>query len=71
MILISQKSSAGFDPFAGQPTGDGQLETTLFDTSNKPITPGLGKFSKLVTMKGGEYFFVPSISALSDTLGSA
>lgn len=63
-------STAGFDPFAAQPPNDGQLHTTLFDANNKAIAPGLGDFHKLVTMKGGEYFFVPSISALTGTLGS-
>ena len=61
---------AGFDPFTAQPKSDGQLEITLFDTDSKPIASGLGKFPKLVTMKGGEYFFVPSISALTSALGS-
>lgn len=64
-------STAGFDAFAAQPPNDGKLHTTLFHTSNKAIAPGLGDFPKLVTMKGGEYFFVPSISALTSTLGSA
>jgi hypothetical protein len=62
---------AGYDPFIAQPPNGKQLQTTLFDKNDNVITPGLGNFPKLVTMKGGEYFFVPSISALSGELGSA
>ncbi|ERF74220.1 hypothetical protein EPUS_03410 [Endocarpon pusillum Z07020] len=64
-------STAGFDPFTAQPPNDGQLHITMFDPSEKKLDTGLGHFPKLVTMKGGEYFFVPSISALTGTLGSA
>ena len=62
---------SGYDPLIGQPPNDGDLHITMFDRNETDVTPGLGKFPKLVTMKGGEYFFVPSISALSNPLGSA
>ena len=61
---------AGLDPFTAQPPSNGKFEITLLDKDNKPKTIGLETFPKLVTMKGGEYFFVPSISALTSTLGS-
>lgn len=63
------KPNAGFDVFAAQPKS-GKLPITLFDQNQKPIASGLPDFDKLVTMKGGEYFFVPSIDALKKTLGS-
>ena len=69
-------ADAGFDPFAAQPPGKGLLTTTLFaaaktgtQTSTR-LPKQLDAFEKLVTMRGGQYFFVPSISALRDTLGS-
>jgi Dyp-type peroxidase family len=62
---------AGFDAFIAQRPNNGKLTCAFEDKDNKIITPGLGEFSRLVTMKGGEYFFVPSISALTSTLGSA
>ena len=53
----------GFDPIIGQvPKSAAQLQTNLFN-ANVSI-------AKFVTMRGGQYFFVPSISALKDTLGS-
>ena len=68
---------AGHDPFIGQAEHDGKLCTTMFVASEnggkkevKELRPGFGEYSRLVTMKGGEYFFVPSISALSQVLGS-
>ena len=63
-------SRTGYDALIGQAHGDGLLHTTLHDVDDEGLDPGLGKFAKMVTMKGGDYFFVPSISALSDTLGS-
>ena len=65
------RTSSGYDPIIGQPPNDGNLQTTMFDAKDEDAVPGLGDYPKLVTMKGGEYFFVPSISALSDPLGRA
>ena len=68
--------NAGFDPIIGQaprevpPKKDPQLQTTMFGADNRPLDPEPGKFSQWVTMRGGEYFFVPSISALTNKLGS-
>lgn len=64
------KANAGFDIFTAQPPNEGPLNVTLFDPSQKPIKTKLPDFQKVVTMKGGEYFFVPSIDALKNTLGS-
>ena len=61
---------AGHDSFSAQTT-NGKVSTTMFDPNNNPMNPGFGKFDQLVKMKGGEYFFVPPISALSAILGSA
>jgi Dyp-type peroxidase family len=67
-----EDNRAGYDPFIGQPGKDEQLQTTIFDGTNKPVDSKLfEKLPKLITMKGGEYFFVPSISALLVELGSA
>ena len=62
---------AGFDPIIAQRPEDKKLTCAFEDMGHKPIDPGLGEFSKFVTMKGGEYFFVPSISVLISTLGKA
>ncbi len=59
----------GYDALIGQAKNDGMLNITLHSDSDKGLDPGLGQFRKSVTMKGGEYFFVPSISALKNTLG--
>ena len=64
------KTAAGFDPIIGQPATGEQFYTTVFDENNKKITPPFEGFQKLIELKGGEYFFVPSISALLNTLGS-
>ena len=63
-------SKTGHDALIGQAKNDGLLHTTLHDGNEDAIVPGLGQFSTTVTMRGGEYFFVPSIAALRDTLGS-
>ena len=60
---------AGFDAFTAQPPGNAQVDVTMFGPDQKPLK-SFGSFNKLVTMKGGEYFFVPSIDALMNTLGS-
>ena len=61
---------AGLDPIIGQvsqnPKGvNGEVETIITDKKNGRQSV---KFQQLVTLKGGEYFFVPSISALSNEL---
>ena len=61
---------AGLDPIIGQVSQstngvNGEVETFFTDKSNGRQSV---KFQQLVTLKGGEYFFVPSISALSDEL---
>ena len=63
-------SRTGYDALIGQAKDDELLHTTLHDANEEDIVPGLGKFPRMVTMRGGDYFFVPSISALSDVLGS-
>lgn len=63
-------SRTGHDPLIGQAKNEGLLHTNLHDVNEEDLDPGLGPFPKTVTMRGGEYFFVPSISALKDTLGS-
>ncbi|KAI9656915.1 MAG: hypothetical protein M1831_004463 [Alyxoria varia] len=55
---------------SSQAKGDELLHTTLHDVDESDMNPGLGQFPRMVTMRGGEYFFVPSISALNDVLGS-
>ena len=62
-------STTGYDALIGQAKDDGMLNITLHNDEEGNLDPGLGKFQKSVTMKGGEYFFVPSISALKNTLG--
>ncbi|KAK3356647.1 hypothetical protein B0T25DRAFT_537124 [Lasiosphaeria hispida] len=68
----------GLDPFIGQSeetalgmpySEEDEMKLFLNDT-DKQTHPRLGPFGPLVTMRGGEYFFVPSIDALADTLGS-
>ena len=63
-------SRTGHDPLIGQAENNGKLHTTLQDANDEDINPGLGEFEQSVTMKGGEYLFVPSISALRKDLGS-
>lgn len=62
-------SKTGYDALIGQAKNDGMLNITLHSDDDGNLDPGLGQFQKSVTMKGGEYFFVPSISALKNTLG--
>ena len=63
-------SRAGYDALIGQAKNEEMLHISMHDENEEVLDPGLGKFSKVVTMKGGEYFFVPSISALNNVLGS-
>ena len=63
-------SRTGYDALIGQAKDDGMLHTTLHSADEEDLKPGLQPFRRMVTMKGGEYFFVPSIVALRDTLGS-
>ena len=70
----------GLDPIIGQvkqlPGGiNGTLNTTITNltTDEKAIQENIKpvSFQQLVTFRGGGYFFVPSISALRDSLGQA
>lgn len=59
------------DPIVGQvePAAqwvNGEVKTVITDKSNNKQTVRIKE--QLVTLKGGDYFFVPSISALSDDL---
>ena len=63
-------SRTGYDPLIGQAKNEDMLHTTLHDVNEEDLNPGLGRFAQMVTMRGGEYFFVPSICALNDVLGS-
>lgn len=62
-------SKTGYDPISGQAKDRGLLNITLHGEDDGTLMPGLGKFQESCIMKGGEYFFVPSITALKDTLG--
>jgi Dyp-type peroxidase family len=57
---------AGHDPIIGQ-SSDRQLSVTITNAENLPRK--LPPLAEMVTLKGGDYFFVPSISALQTTLG--
>ena len=61
-------SGAGFDAFMAQPKDNGKLSVNLFKNATDKTGKSLALPSRLVTMKGGEYFFVPSITALTTTL---
>jgi Dyp-type peroxidase family len=66
----SSKPTSGLDPFMGQQSS-GKLSVNLFK-DNKDITgTSLTLSPNLVTMQGGEYFFVPSIDALTGKLAGA
>lgn len=59
------RQGSGIDPIIGQ--GNRSSEQTYFkkwgdETSKTEVRPSLGHF---VTMKGGEYFFTPSVSFLN------
>ena len=71
-------TDAGYDPFIGQPPKGKKMFTTMddapdkdLDPEDKDLNPVMKDWPTLVTMRGGEYFFVPSISALVSPLGSA
>lgn len=59
----------GYDPIIGQPPAGEKMFTTLYDKDNKPIDD-LGEYDQLTTMKGGEYFFVPTFEMLQTVFGS-
>ena len=58
--------NTGQDPIIGQASG-GQLETELTDKAGVEVKKRV-RFQQLVTLKGGEYFFAPSIKALQKDL---
>lgn len=62
----------GHDPIIGQADG-GMLTTNFTDAQNKDVVTDYQtvKFPQLVKLKGGEYFFVPSITALKVNLSDA
>ena len=62
----------GHDPIIGQADGE-TLTTNFTNAQNKDVVKDYQtvKFRQLVKMKGGEYFFVPSISALKTYLSDA
>ena len=62
-------SKTGYDALIGQATDSGMLNITMHSDDDGDLDPGLGQFAQMTTMKGGEYFFVPSISALKNSLG--
>jgi deferrochelatase/peroxidase EfeB len=64
----------GHDPIIGQVKqavdGENGFLTTHFLADKTRTTPETVTFKQLVTMKGGEYFFVPPISALKGVLAT-
>ena len=71
------EGGTGMDPIIGQKTNG---EVVTFSNSLKDDTIGTkqteanvqqASFRQFVTLRGGEYFFAPSISALRDDLGQA
>lgn len=71
----------GVDPIVGQSretagggdvTGDDAIKMWKDDEGEACYEgkDGLGSFAPVVTMRGGEYFFVPSLGALKGVLGS-
>jgi deferrochelatase/peroxidase EfeB len=74
-----QVENAGIDPIIGQvPQVHGSIAQISTVTNNvmttSAQTPANIKelsFNQFVTMRGGEYFFVPSIPALRNNLGQA
>ena len=57
----------GHDPIIGQ-TSDRKLKTVITDKEGKKRNV---EFEQLVTLKGGGYFFAPSIKALREDLSNA
>ena len=59
--ITFRSGTPGHDPIIGQDPS-GNLKTEITDTNGNPA--GNVAFQQLVTLKGGEYFFAPSIKAL-------
>jgi deferrochelatase/peroxidase EfeB len=60
------QGGSGLDPIIGQTKTD---RVPVMMTLNGDTTKRAPVFPDLVTFKGGEYFFVPSIEALKTVLG--
>jgi len=58
---LQRRANDAADPIIGQPTGHSFPDLEFPKVYNKPDRGRFG-FHGFVTMKGGEYFFVPSIS---------
>lgn len=55
------KDGVGIDPVIGQ---GGSIDQTWFSVYNSPTNPTKSLFKGFVHLKGGEYFYTPSISGL-------
>ena len=60
---LQRRANDAADPIIGQPTGHSFPDLEFPKVYNKPDRGRFG-FHGFVTMKGGEYFFVPSKSFL-------
>lgn len=71
------KGGTGMDPIIGQKrngevvTFTNSLKDSMTGTKQTKENAQQVSFRQFVTLRGGEYFFAPSISALRDNLGQA